>query len=294
MACRANASAADSVACPKNLLIVGPGVLGSYLGKLWLERYPAARVVGQTNSDASHDRLRTLNIQPRTKDVAGTENFPFVVFAAPPSGSTDYVAEVKAALQLWSGEGTFLYTGSAGIYATEDGSQVDERSATVQLGKDDRTDRQLLVEEAVLDAGGCVVRLAGLYHAQRGAHTFFLKMGKVGRWAGYTVNLIHYEDAAELAAAILRGDGSSEFYRGRVFLGADGAPLTFQEMMDATIASGAYEGAVEFTGSENSVKGKLLNNSATRGDLQWSPRYSSYQAFMAAGARDWYTDSGLF
>lgn len=65
-------------------------------------------------------------------------------------------------------------------------------------------------------------------------------------------------------------------------------------MMDATIASGAYEGAVEFTGIENSVKGKLLNNSATRGDLQWSPRYSSYQAFMAAGARDWYTDSGLF
>ena len=37
---------------------------------------------------------------------------------------------------------------------------------------------------------------------QRGAHTFFLKMGKVGRWAGYTVNLIHYEDAAELAAAV--------------------------------------------------------------------------------------------
>lgn len=40
-------------------------------------------------------RLRTLNIQPRTKDVAGTEKFPFVVFAAPPSGSTDYVAEVR-------------------------------------------------------------------------------------------------------------------------------------------------------------------------------------------------------
>ena len=37
---------------------------------------------------------------------------------------------------------------------------------------------------------------------QRGAHTFFLRKGKVPRWGGYTVNLIHYEDAASLAAAV--------------------------------------------------------------------------------------------
>ena len=37
---------------------------------------------------------------------------------------------------------------------------------------------------------------------QRGAHTFFLRMSKVPRWGGYTVNLIHYEDAARLAAAV--------------------------------------------------------------------------------------------
>lgn len=35
---------------------VGPGVLGSYLGKLWLERYPSARVIGQTNTDNNHAR----------------------------------------------------------------------------------------------------------------------------------------------------------------------------------------------------------------------------------------------
>ncbi len=52
-----------------------------------------------------------------------------------------HAMQVKAALQLWDGVGTFLYTGSAGIYATEDGSEVTERSATAQLGKDDRTDR---------------------------------------------------------------------------------------------------------------------------------------------------------
>ena len=38
--------------------------------------------------------------------------------------------------------------------------------------------------------------------ARRGAHTFFLKAGRVERWGGYTVNLLHYEDAALLAAAV--------------------------------------------------------------------------------------------
>lgn len=39
-----------------DLLVVGPGVLGSLAGKLWLESFPDATVVGQTNTTASHDR----------------------------------------------------------------------------------------------------------------------------------------------------------------------------------------------------------------------------------------------
>ena len=75
-----------------------------------------------------------------------------------------------------------------------------------------------------------MVRLAGLYHAHRGAHTFFLRLGAVGRWPGYTVNLVHYEDAASMVAAVLQGPGPEGpgFFRSRVFLGTDGSPLTFQ------------------------------------------------------------------
>lgn len=36
-----------------------------------------------------------------------------------------------------------------------------------KLGVNERTDRLLATEQAVLEAGGCVVRLVGLYHAQR-------------------------------------------------------------------------------------------------------------------------------
>ena len=44
-------------------------------------------------------RLRGLGLQPRVKTGAGDddERFPHVVFAAPPSGSADYVAEVPPA-----------------------------------------------------------------------------------------------------------------------------------------------------------------------------------------------------
>ena len=40
----------------RDLLIVGPGVLGGYLGKLWKDQYPDARVVGQSNTTNSHAR----------------------------------------------------------------------------------------------------------------------------------------------------------------------------------------------------------------------------------------------
>ena len=60
-----------------------------------------------------------------------------------------------------------------------------------------------------------------------------------------------------------------------------------QDMMDATAASGKYEGSVQFTGSEG-PPGKLLDNSQTRAALDWAPRYASYRQFMEAGAVDVY------
>ncbi len=45
------------------------------------------------------------------------------------------------------------------------------------------------------------------HRTRRGAHTFFLRQGEVARWGGYTVNLIHYEDAAELCLAVLQASG---------------------------------------------------------------------------------------
>jgi len=40
----------------QSLLIVGPGVLGSYAGKLWKDAHPGASVVGLTNTSTNHER----------------------------------------------------------------------------------------------------------------------------------------------------------------------------------------------------------------------------------------------
>jgi hypothetical protein len=119
------------------------------------------------------------------------------------------------------------------------------------------SDKLLGAEAATLDAGGNVLRLVGLYHAARGPHTFFIKMGEVARYGGYVVNMLHYEDAARIAMAVLTGQGSEggAGFRGQVFVGADGHPLTFQEMVDACFASGLFSGSVKFTGGRQQEVG---------------------------------------
>lgn len=65
-------------------------------------------------------------------------------------------------------------------------------------------------------------------------------------------------------------------------------------MVDATVASGCYEGSAELTGPEGGSKGKQLSNTATREALQWQPKYTSFEAFMSQGAQDFYKSSDLF
>ncbi|GAB4817924.1 hypothetical protein N2152v2_004970 [Parachlorella kessleri] len=250
-------------------------------------------VIGQTNTTTNHERLRKLGITPVAKEAAGSSQYPFVLFSAPPSGSADYLGEISSALQRWDGTGCFVFTSSAGVYPVEDGSACDESTPLIRMGANERTDKLLKAEQMVLDAGGCVARLVGLYHANRGAHTFFLRQQQVDRWAGYTVNLIHYEDAASLALAVLTGQGAQAPYRGQAFLGCDGSPVTFEDMMQATLRSGAFPGAsYTFVGKEGPVKGKRMSNPRTRQQLQWRPKYPSFIEFMEAGAKDWYNAEG--
>ena len=85
---------------------------------------------GQTNTEDAHERLESLGVSPRLKSAASpADAFPFVVFSAPPSGSDDYAAEVRAALKAWDGTGGFVFTSSTAVYAGKDCEECDESFA---------------------------------------------------------------------------------------------------------------------------------------------------------------------
>eukprot|EP01025_Chloroclados_australasicus_P002868 TRINITY_DN106550_c0_g1_i1.p2 TRINITY_DN106550_c0_g1~~TRINITY_DN106550_c0_g1_i1.p2 ORF type:complete len:116 (-),score=7.30 TRINITY_DN106550_c0_g1_i1:36-362(-) len=78
-----------------------------------------------------------------------------------------------------------------------------------------------------------------------------------------------------------------------VFIGADDHPMTYREMMDACLASGAFEGDVLFSGTSGSDqgRGKVVDSSASKRRLAWQNRYESFCSFMSksGGPSDFYT-----
>ncbi|XP_062108536.1 uncharacterized protein LOC133819340 [Humulus lupulus] len=258
-----------------DLLIVGPGVLGRLVAQKWREDHPGCQIYGQTVTADHHEELVEMGINPSLKGMDASNKFPYVIFCAPPSRSADYPGDVREAGLSWNGEGSFLFTSSSAPYDCNDNGRCDEDTPVVPVGRSPRTDVLLKAEKAVVEFGGCVVRLAGLYTADRGAHSYWLSKGTVDSRPDHVLNLIHYEDAASLSVAIMK-----KRLRGRIFLGCDNHPLSRQELMDLVNNSGKFSKKFEaFTGTSDPL-GKKLNNSKTRQEIGWEPKYPSFAQFL--------------
>lgn len=258
-----------------DLLIVGPGVLGRLVAEQWRQEHPGCQIYGQTMTADHHDELINMGITPSLKWTEATQKFPYVIFCAPPSRSLDYPGDVRLAALSWNGEGSFLFTSSSAIYDCSDNGACDEDGPVVPIGRSPRTDVLLKAEKVMLEFGGCVLRLAGLYKADRGAHVYWLQKGTVDSCPDHILNLIHYEDAASLSIAILK-----KKLRGQIFLGCDNHPLSRQEIMDLVAKSGKFSKKFEgFTGTSGPL-GKRLNNSKTRKEIGWEPKYPSFAHFL--------------
>lgn len=259
----------------KDLLIVGPGVLGRLVAEGWIKENPSCRVAGQTRSKDHHEELQQLGIKPCLKGSQAQEQFPFVIYCAPPSGSGEYPDDVRAATLQWNGEGAFLFTSSSAVYACNDNGLCLEESPTVPIGSSFRTDVLLKAENEVLKIGGSVVRLSGLYNLDRGAHLYCLEKGTVDARPDHILNLIHYEDAASLCIAILKGK-----FRRRVFMGCDNHPLSRKDLMDYVNKSGKFNKMFHgFTGVDGPL-GKQMDNTKTCKEIGWEPKYPSFAQFL--------------
>ncbi|KAM3233500.1 hypothetical protein P3L10_018859 [Capsicum annuum] len=258
-----------------DLLIVGPGVLGRLVAEKWKQEYPDCQIYGQTATTDHHDELIKLGINPSSKQTKLTYKFPYVIFCAPPSQTEDYAGDIREAALNWNGEGSFLFTSSSAPYDRFDNGAINEDGPVVSIGRSPRTDVLLKAEKVVLDFDGCLVRLAGLYKADRGAHIYWLNKGSIDIRPDHILNLIHYEDAASLSVNILK-----KKLRGRIFLGCDNHPVSRQEVMDLVDKSGKFDKKFEgFTGTSDPL-GKKLNNSKTRAELGWEPKYPSFAQFL--------------
>lgn len=286
------ASAATAGSGSPPLLVVGAGVLGRLIAQEWHSVHGANAVVRgvvrQTNAERNaaleaDGLIPCLRAELCSADAGLAEgSFQHVVFCAAPSGNDDYPAEVAAALRMWCGqEGRFVFTSSAGVFAEENGGVVTEGSA---VSDSPRAAKLLAAEQLVTEAGGAVVRLAGLYLLERGAHNAYLNMAEVKGRADGLINQIHYEDAAcAVVAALLRGAA------GEVYVASDDAPCTREQICTVALLAPPFRGRemptfASFDGADKggAGTGKIIDTSRTRAALGWKPKYATFADFIEA------------
>ncbi|KAK2383816.1 hypothetical protein QL285_071233 [Trifolium repens] len=248
-----------------DLLIVGPGVLGRLVAHKWQQEIPGCQVYGQTMTTDHHNELIQMDINPSLKWTEATHKFPNVLYCAPPSRTADYAENIRLAALSWNGEGSFVFTSSSAPYDINDNGPCDEDTPVVPIGRSPRVDVLLKAENVVLEFG------------DRGAHNYYLEKGIVDSRPDHILNLIHYEDAASLLVAIL-----NKKFRKRIFLGCDNHPLSRQEMMDLVNGSGKFSKHFDKFNATDGPLGKRLNNTRTRQEVGWEPKYPSFANFLAS------------
>uniref|UniRef100_A0A7S4QJR8 NAD-dependent epimerase/dehydratase domain-containing protein n=3 Tax=Ditylum brightwellii TaxID=49249 RepID=A0A7S4QJR8_9STRA len=290
-----------------DLAVVGVGVLGVDLCRQLLEspEFSDTTITGITKSTSRHELIRHIafsNVdisEPSSRlilttmeDLGESKKYKNVVFCAPPSGFDDYAGAVQNAItNLWlgpEGGGAFVFTSSGGIYGKgDDGETVTESSPTADPEANPRIGRLVKAEQVCRESGGCILRLAGLYNLDRGAHNYWLVQYKTNQKEvmgseDAIINLLHYEDAASACLYALKAGAYT--VAGRTFLISDGHPTTRKGICDSALKSKHYADyeMPTFTGNDGpGGKGKIYDGTWSDEQLQWKPTYASFDEYMS-------------
>lgn len=165
-----------------------------------------------------------------------------------------------------------------------DKNTVTETSPLADPNDSPRIARAIQAEQNVRNAGGCCVRLAGLYNLQRGPHNFWLTSGKgVSGGPNGLINMLHYDDAAGACLAALKA--GPEVVSGKDFLISDGNPISRRGICESALKNKIYDAYAmpEFKGSDDPLLalGKVYDGSVSNRMLNWKPKYESFDAFMS-------------
>ncbi len=173
-------------------------------------------------------------------------------------------------------------------YGPGNGDTVNERTP-IPTSTSPRSQRLIDAETNVISSGGCVLRLAGLYTLERGAHNYWIEKNNGGQIKGSKdgiINLLHYDDAAGSCVAALqtfeKDEGGNGEIRGKVFLISDGQPTTRCGICESALQSKRYGGMKMPTFCEDvdTGRGKIYDGSWSNQFLSWQPTYPSFDDFM--------------
>jgi len=259
-----------------DLLVIGPGRLGMLVAQNWQKSAENCKIFLKFRS-ANDERKERLTKEGFTvlSEEEETPEVDFIVFCAPPTGNETYAQDVELGFKHLKSGGLYVFTSSGGVFAENSGQIVNEESA---LNRTERNGKIIDAEKIVLEKGGCVLRLGGLYSLDIGAHSFYARGGEIDSKPDGLINFVHYEDAASAVVLCL---SSPSKVGGELMVLADGVPISRQQIWEAVKSSNFYSGGpdVKFVGGPG-TDGKIYDCAKVRGLINWTPKYTSLQKFL--------------
>ncbi|MEM6822174.1 MAG: SDR family oxidoreductase [Verrucomicrobiota bacterium] len=267
-------------------LIVGCGYVGTALAQqLESDGYEVAGVV-YTESSARALREKGWNVFQG--DVADSEfwkslpgRWNMVVYCPSTGGKglegyqQIHEQGLKLAFDWLDGQTTFIYTSSTSVYGQTDGEWVNESSETNPVSET----AKILVkaERSVLDHGGLVLRLAGIYGEGRGVLLKRLLEGgaMVPEQDPKWLNLIHQ---ADIISAIQYGlSGKLGF--GELYNVVDSRPASYREiyhwLCEQLSRSLPPTGTPDYFGKRGLTNKRVSNQKIL--ETGWLPKFPSFQ-----------------
>ena len=271
------------------ILIAGCGYVGEATGDLF--HSAGWNVEGWVHSKESAAQLSTKPYAIQVIDVSRrgevgkyAGSFDVVIHCASSRGG-----DAEAYRQIYlNGAGhllerfpkaKILFTSSTSVYAQRDGSWVTEASETKPLRETSRT--LLEVEQLILEKGGTVARLAGIYGPGRSAllTTFVNGTATIAPSNDRFVNQVHRDDIASALFLLLNREVVSP---GQIYNVADDQPL-LQSACYGWLAQRLNRPLPPIRKSEQPRKrgdtNKRVSNAKLR-QLGWTPQYPTFNDAM--------------
>jgi nucleoside-diphosphate-sugar epimerase len=214
------------------ILIAGCGYVGEATADLL--HFAGWNVEGWVHSKESAARLSTKPYPVRVLDISQRGEvgkcagiFDAVIHCASSRGGDAgtyrqiYLNGARHLLEAFP-KSKILFTSSTSVYAQRDGSSVTEESKTTPLRE---TSRILLeVEKLILEKGGIVARLAGIYGPQRSAllSKFLNGTATIDPDNDRFVNQVHRNDIASALVLLLTREAQTS---GQIYNVVDDQPL---------------------------------------------------------------------